>query len=681
MKKQLLYLIVLLLNVNHLSSQVPHIQTRNHLTLSDWTFKKGIYNGAEKSEYNAADWATIKVPHTYSMDAINGLGYYRGQAWYRTMITVPESMKGERLFLRFEGVGHEVEIFINGKKTGKHVGGYSAFCFDVTDALNEQNNLIALKVSNKPNFRRIPVNDELFNQYGGVYRPVHLFSTPQAHIDPNYYASPGVFVETKKLTAQLAELEVRVHINNTSANSEAEISYTILDEKGNKVWSKKQELELENKLTVAEQVSIENPRRWNGRKDPHLYTLQVLLKTKTSTDTVTQKFGIRNFAVDPNQGFMLNENNYPLYGVAMHEEWQQVGPALTKEHHQTDLALIDEIGATALRLSHYQHSDISYVLSDEIGLVLWSEIPYVHNWSGREGGNAKQQLNELILQNYNHPSICFWGLWNEVRSWAGKETPAVKLTEGLQKLAKELDPTRLTTSASDKKMDSPMSRISDLQSFNKYYGWYGGAADYLGTWLDETHKAFPDDPLCVSEYGAGGNLLHQDIKKLEKPKGAYFAEQFQTEYHETSWKLLKDRPFVWGSFVWNMFDFSVAGWNRGGTPNLNHKGLITYDRKTKKDAFYFYKANWSADPVLYLAERRHTHRTQREATIKVFTNLPKVTLYVNEKKIATKSLTSDLATIKFSEVILKEGKNKIEVRNEETGLTDVVYWEIQSDKK
>ena len=316
----------------------------------------------------------------------------------------------------------------------------------------------------------------------------------------------------------------------------------------------------------------------------------------------------------------------------MHQEWKQVGPALTKEQHITDMDLVDEIGATVLRLAHYQHSDIVYELSDKKGILTWAEIPFVHDYSGREGENAKQQLTELILQNYNHPSIFVWGLWNEVRALNSPDEPCVLLTKELNELAHKLDKTRITTSASDRGMVSNMGNITDLQAWNKYFGWYYGNYKDMGTWLDASHQAYPKRPLAISEYGVGGNIYHQDASKLEKPVGNYFPEMEQSNYHELTWKILKDRPYVWGTFVWNMFDFSVAGWNRGGIPSLNHKGLVTFDRAVKKDAFYFYKANWSEEPVLYIAERRNKERQTNLISVKVYTNLDEVALYVNSKK-------------------------------------------------
>lgn len=659
-------------------AQNPSLANRENIALSQWEFKKGIYNKAYTLDYNTSDWNKVSTPHTYSMDAINDVGYYRGQAWYRTAFTLPQRMKDQRIYIRFEGVGQEATLYVNEKKLGQHIGGYSAFCFDITDAVKtDGENLIALKVTNEPNFKRIPVDDKLFNHYGGIYRPVYLFSTPQSRINPNYFASSGVFIETKKITESAANIEVRVHLKSQKETNALNLNYELSDIQGNTIISQAKEVTMftQEKVTL-QNFSIPKPELWHGKANPYLYTLKVTLKSDTGEDVVEQKFGLREFQVDPNEGFILNNDNYRLYGVAMHQEWQHCGPALQAENHRKDWALINEIGATAVRMSHYQHSDLSYQLADSLGLVVWTEIPNVHDWSGREGANAKQQLKELIAQNYNHPSVCFWGLWNEVRSWSGNHTPAVTLVEELQDIAKEMDPTRITTSASDRKMDSPMSRISDLQAFNKYYGWYYGKDHDLATWLDDTHRRYPEDGLAISEYGVGGNIYQQDSSKLDKPNGSYFPEMVQTSYHETAWKIINERPYIWGTYIWNMFDFSVGGWNRGGISNLNHKGLITYDRQVKKDAFYFYKANWSDEPVLYIAERRHKERTSTTNTIKVFTNLEEVTLYLNGKKIKTLKNGSDIQRIIFADVELQPGENTIKVTSKRVNMSDKVIWQV-----
>lgn len=658
----LILLVFLILSFDSIA-QIPFVENRKYVTLENWKFSKGVIFNAQSSKFNDEKWEDVNIPHTYSMDAINEIGYYRGTAWYRTKLQIPETMTNERLFLRFEGVGQEATLFLNGENIGTHIGGYSAFCFEISSKFNpNQENYLAVKVSNAPNYKRIPVTDALFNHYGGIYRPVQLFSTPKTNITPTFHASSGVFIETKEINKKEAKIEARIHLSSTQKVENATLKYTIKDEENKVVSTSTLPLNFSDKTIIKETITISNPILWNGRKNAHQYTMNVIVENDNEKDEVDQKFGIRNYKIDPENGFILNQKPYRLYGVAMHQEWKQVGPALTPEHHQRDMELVDEIGATSLRLSHYQHSDATYRQADSLGLLVWTEIPYVHDYSGREANNAKAQLTELILQNYNHPSVFVWGLWNEVRAWSNKEEPCVTLTKELNELAHELDPTRITTSASDRTMEAPMTNLSDIQAWNKYYGWYYGEYEDMGKWLDQERKEYPEVALGISEYGVGGNIYQQDSKLLEKPSGNVFPEPVQTHYHEVTWKIIQDRPFVWGSFIWNLFDFSVAGWNRGGIKNLNHKGLITYDRKIKKDAFYFYKANWSNEAVLHITESRIRHRQEMLQDIKVFTNAEKVTLFQNGKKIATQKQESDLSTIVFKNIKLEKGDNSIEVK-------------------
>ncbi len=681
MKKIKLTLLTLVACTLFAQAQVPFVKQREHVNITDWKFTKGVIYNAQAPEFNDSEWEAVKVPHTYSMDAIEEVGYYRGMAWYRTNIEVPASMKDKQVFIRFEGVGQEATLYVNGQQIGYgHQGGYSAFAYDITHAVKVgESNQLTVKVSNAPSYMRIPVNDVLFNHYGGIYRPVQIFATAKCNITPTYYASSGVFVELKKVEGDIAEIEVRTHISNKSGNATAKLAYTVLNADKKAVAEKAKDIEIKGDTVITETITISKPMLWNGRKNPYLYSIDVSLTNENETDKVNQTFGLRTFEIDPAKGMFLNGKPYRVNGVCMHQEWQQVGPALTMEHHKKDMELVDEIGATGLRLSHYQHSDITYQLADEIGLMVWAEIPFVHDYSGREGTNAAQQLTELILQNYNHPSIYVWGLWNEVRAWTDPSEPCVQITKDLNALANKLDPTRLTTSASDRDMKAPMTNLSNIQAWNKYYGWYYGEYGDMATWLDEERVAYPEIALGISEYGIGGNIYQQDTAKLEKPVGNYFPEPEQTKYHEITWKIIKDRPFVWGSFIWNMYDFSVAGWNRGGIKNLNHKGLVTFDREVKKDAFFFYKANWSNEPVLYIAELRNTERTIASTQVKVFTNLEKVTLLLNGKKVGTLKQSGDMNTIIFENITLQKGENTIEVTapNAKETLSHKAVWNLK----
>ncbi len=667
-------ILLILMSTFFIHGQPKFVKSRNYINLTDWTFSKGNSYNAQSKDFESTDWKNITVPHTYSMDAINENGYYRGVAWYRSEVIVPESMTDKKIFIRFEAVGHSSEVYINGKRLGNHSGGYSAFCYSIEDFVDiGKTNIIAVKVTNEPDYKTIPITDKLFNIYGGIYRPVQIFATPKNRINPEFYASPGVFIESTVVNEEQTDLEVRIHVNVMNAS---QLKCIIKDANGEVQAEKLLDIEpSEDSQIIKVPFQIKNAIFWHGKKNPYLYTADIQVIHGNEIDLVSQRFGIKTTRVDPEKGFFLNNEPYNLHGVAMHQEWKQYGPALNEEAHLKDMSLIEEIGATTVRLSHYQHSETTYNLADEKGILAWSEIPFVHDYSGRESGNAKQQLKELIYQNYNHPCIYVWGLWNEVRAYESPDEPCVQLTKELNELAHKLDNSRPTVSASDRGIKSNMNGITDLQAWNKYFGWYYGVYKDLGKWLDESHKAYPDIPLGISEYGAGGNIYQQDLSKLDKPFGLHFPEQDQTYCHEVSWKVIKDRPFVWSSYVWNLFDFSVGDWNRGGIPFTNHKGLVTFDRSTKKDAFYFYKANWSEEPVLYIAERRNNNRNAGVVNVKIYTNQKNVTLYVNDKKVGKKKLESDINIISFENVTLKKGKNTIKVSSNKS-LHDQIEWTL-----
>ncbi|GJM64420.1 glycoside hydrolase family 2 protein [Persicobacter diffluens] len=664
-----LALVILGFSLSAKADSPPFLQNRKQVNLKTWQFKKGDVYGGHWTNLSTNSWEGIEVPHTFNMDAIDGIGYYQGVVWYRKNITNADFVPGERIFIRFEGVGQEAQLYLNGQEVGRHSGSYGAFSFELTNLWQfDGENILSLKVDNSLSFSTIPTSNFLFNAYGGVYRPVALFSTPKDCVSPLYFGASGVFVEAKQVSQKAAQLEIRSHLLLSDHQNPLTLSIKILDPKGQVVAAKNQQIQASaGEKMQAMNFEIAQPELWHGKQNPALYKAEVELISGNSRDRVLQPFGIRHIEVDANKGLLLNGEPYRVNGVCRHQEWEQNANALTNAQHETDVELINEMGATGLRLAHYQQADYVYQLADESGLIVWAEIPFVHTWTGREHDNAQQQLKELILQNYNHPSICFWGLWNEVRANGDPNAPCVELTQALNALAHSLDPSRPTTSASDREVTAPMSRITDLQGWNKYYGWYYTEYEELGQWLEETHRQYPDLKISVSEYGAGGNIAQQDLTKLEKPVGRYFPEQEQTICHELSWAAIRDKDYVWGSFVWNMFDFGVNDWYRGGKDHRNHKGLVTFDRKEKKDAFYFYKANWSTEPVLHLVEKRNNWRSDAITTIKVYSNFSeKVTLYLNGKAFA-KGSPDDLQRLEWKNVPLQEGENHILVKLKHKG--------------
>lgn len=636
------------------------LQDRDPVLLDGpWMFYQGLLNPPPIGELDEYGWQKVAVPHSYNaVDAQTSRNYYKGPAWYRYELEVPDNYKGKRIFLRFEGVNSVARVFVNGHHAGNHKGGYSAFVLEITDfAVPGGKNLLVVKVNNELVKDVIPTNDKLFNVYGGIYRPVTLFATSEDCIDPLYSASPGMFIRQKSVTPEHAALEITTRVSKTSSAG-LSLKYSIVNAHGDLVATKK--VPVDEAIDVNTGLDIEHPVLWNGKKNPYLYQAKAeLMKGEEVLDVVTQPLGIRSFKVDPGKGFFLNDAPYKVRGVNRHQEWQGLGNALEFKHHKADMQLIDEMGASAVRLCHYQQADDVYSLADTMGMIVWAEIPYVASWTGFEQENAKQQLRELILQNYNHPSVIFWGLWNEVRT--GKVTdPPVLLVRELNEIAQELDPDRYTVSASDKEYTTVMNWESELQAWNKYFGWYYGEPEDLKPWLDGAHKELPDSGLGISEYGIGGNIFQQDSSKLEKPVGRYFPEPVQAEYHETTWQQLDQSEYLWGTFIWCMYDFSVAGWNRGGIPYLNHKGMITADRTTKKDVFYFYKANWSEQPVVHIAGKRRNSQPSTDYQLKVYTNQSMLEVYVNGQKEFTVR-PSEYGIVRIDDVKLNRGQNFISV--------------------
>jgi len=669
-----------------MASIVPFLSERDAIDVKDWKFLKGDKFKAQLAETNVSSWENVSVPHTFSNDAITEVGYYQGMAWYRTNVDGKAFSKNRRVFIRFEGVGQQAIVYLNGKKKGSHSGSYSAFVVELTDGWDyDGDNLIAVRVDNTTSSNIIPVSNFLFNLYGGIYRPVALFSTPKVCIAPNYYASSGVFVEATSIKADAAEVQVRVNLSGTDEAVSKKLKVQLKNKAGEVVATKEKEVSVSvEKQVETFNLTVSDPVLWNGTINPHLYSALVSLSGQNETDNVAVDFGIRSFDVTAEHGFSLNGKPYKVNGVCRHQEWEQYANALTKREHKADMDMIREMGATGLRLAHYQQADYMYQLADEYGIVVWAEIPRVHAWTGNEHVNSMQQLTELILQNYNHPSICFWGLFNEVRAHDKKDAPCVKLTHELNQLAHKLDQTRLTTSATDRPMGEPMNGISDLQGWNKYFGWYGNDPyKEIGNFFDQIHKEYPELRISVSEYGAGANIEHQDITKSEKPLGDYFPEQAQTTCHEEAWNEIRQRDYIWGSFLWNMFDFGVNQWFRGGVNHLNHKGLITFDRKVKKDAFYFYKANWNPEPMLYLTERRNVNRTIRCVNVKAYCNLPVgIELTVNGEKLG-KAKANDIKIVRWENITLKEGRNvvKVSCKYNDEMFTDTVVWDYTPEEQ
>lgn len=627
----------------------------------------------------------VDLPHTWNaQDALSGkIDYKRGIGNYEKKLFVQSQWKGKRLFLRFEGVNSIANVFINRKHIGEHRGGYGAFVFEITDRVEYgKDNSILVRVNNGEQLDIMPLVGD-FNFYGGIYRDVHLLVTDEICISPLDYASPGVRLIQDSVSHEYACVRALIDLSNGSDKlRELELNI-ILSNAGKVVKEKNEKVTLYPDSVSQKEMRIElnNPHLWNGRQDPFLYQVEVsLLHNGEILDQVIQPLGLRFYRIDPDEGFFLNGEHLPLRGVCRHQDRSEIGNALHPEHHEEDAALMLEMGVNAVRLAHYPQATYFYDLMDKLGIVVWAEIPFIGPGGYEDKGfvdspsfraNGKEQLKELIRQHYNHPSICVWGLFNELAEYG--DNPVEYINE-LNVLAHQEDTTRPTTSASNQ--SGKINFVTDLIAWNRYDGWYGGTPQDLGKWLDWMHKEYPEIRIAISEYGAGASIYHQQDSLVKtNPTSWWHPENWQTYYHIENWKAITERPFVWGSFVWNMFDFGAAHRTEGDRPGVNDKGLVTFDRKVRKDAFYFYKANWNKeDPMIYLIGKRNIIRVQRQQTIIAFSNQPEAELFVNGKSCG-KVETDRYSILEWKHVILTPGKNKIEVKttNKKQTLTDMYY--------
>ncbi|MDR2679503.1 MAG: glycoside hydrolase family 2 protein [Tannerella sp.] len=633
----------------------------------------------------------IDLPHTWNaQDALSGKqDYYRGTGIYEKNISVSSGWKGKRLFLRFEGVNTVAQVFVNDSYAGEHRGGYGAFVFEITDMVEYgADNKLTVRVSNAPDAGIMPLVGD-FNFYGGIYRNVYLLLTDEACISPLDYASPGVYLIQRNVTKENAGIEVAVMLSNSGKDTPVDVCIRIWD--GDRlILEKSQGATLPAaavNMPVSVDISIPKPHLWNGRKDPFMYTAEVtLISAGRETDRVVQPLGLRFCHVDAEKGFFLNGEPLKLRGVCRHQDRPETGNALRPGHHREDMDIMLEMGVNAIRLSHYPQDAYFLEMLDKAGIVSWAEIPFVGPGGYMDQGfvnspsfreNGREQLKELIRQQYNHPSICFWGLFNELKTYG--DNPAEYVAE-LNKLAHDEDPTRMTTSASFLEDGNELNKITDLIAWNKYYGWYGGSPEGLARWADGIHKAFPQYRTGISEYGAGASILHQqDAPEAVNASGWWHPEIVQTHYHIETWKIIAEREYIWGSFLWNMFDFGAAHRTEGDRPGINDKGLVTFDRKVKKDAFYFYKANWNREaPFVYIANRRHTERTSAKTGITVFSNMPETELFVNGKSLGRKR-PDKYAVFTWDDVTLRKGSNTISVKGYEkkSVCTDSVVWTVR----
>ena len=561
---------------------------------------------------------TVDLPHTWNArdGQDGGNDYWRGTCIYRTHFAAPQfNTASHQVWIQFDGVNASAHVVLNGSPVCNHDGGYSTFRANITELLRDENEL-TVEVDNSKNDRVYPQKAD-FTFYGGIYRDVSLMVVSKNHFTLDYFGGPGIRITP---TVQGTDASVQV---TTWHDGEGEVSIELLDAAGNTVATGKGP-----DITLT----IFNAHLWNGVKDPYLYSCKArLVVNGTVEDETTTRFGVRSFKVDPKKGFFLNGKSYPLHGVSRHQDRKGLGNAITREMHDEDMALIKEIGANTIRLAHYQHDQYFYDLCDEVGMVVWAEIPYIseHMPNGRE--NTISQMKELIIQNYNHPCIVCWGVSNEITISTKDKKDMLDNHRQLNDLCHEMDKTRLTTLACYA-MCGPFNRsahITDMVSWNLYLGWYVPGLFLNDLWIGFFHLCFPNRPFGYSEYGAEGM---PNLHSTHPHRGDH-TEEYQAKYHEYMLRCFKRHPWMWATHVWNMFDFAADARDQGGEPGMNHKGLVTFDRKTKKDSFYLYKAWWSDEAFVHICSKRFVERTGSTATVKVYSNQSTVALYVNGNKV------------------------------------------------
>jgi beta-galactosidase len=646
----------------------------------DWKF---IQRNVEPSA-PTENWADVTVPHTWNnLDAQKGVhgnpqikgGYFRGTCWYARTFAVPASWQGKRVFVRFEAASIVAQVYLNGKAIGAHRGAFTAFCFELTPQLHwGQTNELRVQVDNS-NQADVPPLSGDFNMDGGLYRPVKLIVTDAVCITPLDFASPGVYETIKSLEEQHANVEIKSLISNGGTTGQSVLVETVITDANGAVVAQQSQTETiaaDQTIPITEVLVVTNPHRWNGRKDPYLYSVTVRVHQGNAVvDEVVQPLGLRTVTITPEQGFLLNGQPYPIHGVSRHQERFNQGWALLAPDHQQDIDLILAMGATAVRNAHYPQSGTWHDLADQQGLLMWDEISLVRTINDTPAFTTGSELEarEMILQLYNHPSVAFWGLFNELDNLP--TPPPDALLKHLKTVVHELDASRLIVSATDH-MNKSYNLIPDWTCYNIYPGWYHpanpGPNDTIAEFAREIGKR-----TALSEYGAGGNpFQHQESPVVwqggKMANNPFHPEEYQAAVHEADYAQIIDNPQLWGSFIWTMFDFASATKQEGGTVGINDKGMVTQDRRVKKDVYFFYQANWTDTPMVYITSRRSTPRTQSVVEIKVYSNLPGVQLKVNSRETA--AVQSDQVHVfRWENVPLQIGTNQIEATATAGGKT------------
>jgi beta-galactosidase len=664
--------LALAIAVGAAANPVPAGDGRQLVSLAPgWRFLAGDDARARESAFDDGSWQSVDLPHTWNgLDGQDGGdNYRRGAGWYRRHVAVDAALGGRRLYLVFDGASLVADVYVNGELLGTHRGGFARFALDATSALKAgADNVVAVRVDNSN--VGIPPTSSDFTVYGGLYRGVWLLATDPVQISATDLGSPGVFVEQHDVSAASAAIVVRAELENHGAMPRlVDVQVSVLDAARNAVADAtfRTQLVPGAPSEVLKPLKVSAPRLWAARADPYLYTVRVALRPVAAngaggalSDAVEQPLGIRTFSVDPDKGFLLNGKHLDLHGFNRHQDRPDKGWAISDADEAEDFAILMDSGATAVRTSHYQQSETWYQRCDRAGIVVWTEIP---NWqTGRDTPeymeSDKEQLRELIRQEFNHPSVCFWGVGNETGGPAADALAAAGAA-----VARAEDPDRPSTYASNHAASDTKNWHTDVLAFNRYYGWYGGGIDDFEPWLEKTRADYPKARFGMSEFGAGASIYqHAENPPRPEARGPWHPEEYQNLVHEAYWAALRDKPYVWCKFIWCLFDFASDGRNEGDHPGRNDKGLVTYDRKVKKDAFFFYKANWSTDPVVHVASCRFTERTQAATEVKVYSNAPSVELKVNGVSLGERTDPGATRIFRWPGVTLSPGVNRVEAK-------------------
>jgi beta-galactosidase len=663
---------------------VPPPSPRQVLDIADtWRFHFGDVPGAEDPPFDDGSWSTVTVPHTWNArdGQDGGNDYARGVAWYRTRIRLPADLAERKLFLEFGAANLTADVWLNGQLLGRHRGGYAAFRMEATSiARFDGDNVLAVRVSNALDPDTPPLAAD-YTMFGGLYRPVRLVVTDRLHVRMLDAGGPGVYITPTGVTTARAEISVAGKVWNSFPEPRPALVRTVLVDAGGQVAATliaTVTVGAGTGLDVVQHAVVDRPHLWAGRADPYLYTAYMEIREGDIVrDVVSQTVGIRSVGIDPARGFLLNGATYPLRGVNRHQDREDRGWAIGPAEHAEDMRIIAEMGANAVRLAHYPQDPLVYDLADRMGLVLWVEVPVVNRVADTDAfrASARNQVVEMIRQGYNHPSIALWGIGNEVTLDRAGPDPNPLLAE-LAGLARSEDPVRLTTIAqccTDE--GAPDVRHTDAVGYNRYFGWYGGPLGGLGPWADRVHAAYPDLAIAVSEYGAGASIHHHgDTGRLPDPGGVH-PEAYQALVHEAAWTEIAQRPFLWGTFVWNMFDFASDDRREGERAGINDKGLVTYDRRVYKDAWWWYRVSWNDAPAVYITARRHDRRSSPTAPVKVYANTDRAHLVVNGRDAGWRSVVGHIAL--WPDVALGPGANRLVAEGEVTGspaVVDEVTW-------